>query len=814
LQDAWRDVRFGVRGFVKTPAATLIAVLSLAVGIGATSAIASVIDVLLLRALPVERPHELVVIERHYPGRGSVDYVPYPTFARVRDAGIFANTTASMVAERSGVSIGSEVATLKIGLVSGTYFETLGVHAHRGRTLEASDDRSGAEAVGVISAACWQREFGGTADAVGRMLTLNGFVIRIVGVADPSFTGEDLDVVTDVWIPVVHQERVIAERPGLLQNDNSNWIRAIGRLKAGQTIEQAHAAVRALTGTLPATNPAFGASQMDVAPAGHGFTPQREVLSTPLTVLAVIVTLVLLMACANVAMLLLARGTAREKEITTRLALGAGRGRLVRQLVIEGLTLAVAGGLTGCVISIAMTRALGAVAASGRAAFAVSVNPDVRMLAGAAAISLTTGLLFALLPALHSTRVSLVRSMATAGGSTASRWRLFGGRILVVGQIAVSVMLLAGAGLLVRTLTNLETRHLGFDRDRVLLFWMSTGESGRQQAELAADFDAVEQRVAAIEGVVSVSPSSDGVLSGFVGLRAVAPIGQAPIINEDTNAQWNLVGPRFFSTVGMPLVAGRDFGLQDTDRSSRVAIVNETMAHRFFNDARPLGKRFGFGRDLSAPIEIVGVVKDATYFSARDEATPMVFLPYRQDVPHLYRLCVAVRVTAVSSGLIARIRATLGDIDPAVPVRLVTTTADQVNRTLSTERLTAGLGAVFGVAAILLACLGTFGVTSYTVARRTREIGVRIALGETRSQVLARVLRQNMLNALIGAAIGLAAAIVGAGYIRSLLYGVTATDPLTLAAAGLAAVAVALLGALVPAARAASLDPLVALRTD
>jgi predicted permease len=553
---------------------------------------------------------------------------------------------------------------------------------------------------------------------------------------------------------------------------------------------------------------------MDVAPAGRGFTPQREVLSTPLVVLAVIGALVLVLACANVATLMLARGAAREREIATRLALGAGRGRLIRQLLAESLLLALVAGAAGFVLAVGMTRALGAIAASGRASFAIAVNPDLRMVMGAALITLTAGLAFGLLPALRGTRASLVTSLASTGRRTGSRWRLGGGRVLVAGQIAVSVMLLAGAGLFVRTLWNLEARDLGFDRDHVLLFWMSTTESGRQQSDLAADFEAAEQRLPTIAGVMSASPSSDGVLSGFIGLRAVAPEGQPPVTGEDTNAQWNLVGPGFLSTTGMAVVAGRDFTAQDTERSPRVAVVNETMARRFFNDAKPLGRRFGFGRDLSIPIEIVGVVKDATYFSARDEPTPMVFLPYRQDVPHLYRMCVAVRVTSPTAGLIARIRETLSAIDPAVPVRLVNTTADQLNRTLSTERLTAVLGGVFGLAAVLLACLGVYSITSYATARRTREIGIRIALGETRGQVLSRVLGQNIVTAAIGAACGATAAAIAMGYIRTLLFGVTPTDPLTLVAAALAAVAIATVAVLPPAARAASIDPLAALRSE
>jgi predicted permease len=386
--------------------------------------------------------------------------------------------------------------------------------------------------------------------------------------------------------------------------------------------------------------------------------------------------------------------------------------------------------------------------------------------------------------------------------------------VLVVVQVAASIVLTIGAALFVRTLRNLETQHVGFDREHVWLFWMNPMQSGQQQDGLARAFAAAGDRVAAIPGVVSVSPTDIGVLSGFVGRRAVAAEGHVSSPDEDVNAQWMLVSPGFFRTIGMRLLAGRDAGPQDTETSPRVALVNEAMAKHFFGDVNPIGKRFGFGRDLNQVIEIVGVVEDAKYFSARDADIPMVFLPYRQDIPHLYRMCVVVRTATDSPELVARIRNELGAAVPGVPVTRVDSTADQFDRTLSDERLTAWLSGAFGVLAVALACIGLYGVMSYTVARRTREIGVRMALGESASSVVKRVLRECLVLVSAGAAIGIPASALATRWVQSMLFGVDATDPLLMVAAVALLVAVALVASFLPARRASRVNPNIALRTE
>jgi len=821
IQDAVRDVRYALRGLANSPGFAAIAVLSLAIGIGANTAIFTVIDALMLRSLPVERPSELVVAIRNYIGRGTADYVTYSLFERLRDAQIFASVTASMTVERSGLRTSGAGAgdsdTATIGLVSGNYFSTFGVRAGIGRTLTPDDDRTeDAGAVAVLSDAYWRRQFSAAPDAVGRTLTLGGTTYGIVGVAHPGFGGENIQEATDIWIPVTMQSQVMPERSGLVTNTGSNWIRAIARLKPGTPRAQAEAAVQTIFAGLAPTNPQLGASRLELAPAGKGFAPQREFLAAPLEILMVIVALVLLIACANVATLLMARAAARQKELALRIAIGASRGRLMRQLLAESLLISAAAGLSGFFVAVWLTRVLVALVGSGRMNLGVDVRPDITMYAVTAGLSLLTGLLFGLLPAWRSTSPSLAPALTGSGsfGRGGSGGAFRSGKVLVVVQVAASIVLTIGAALFVRTLRNLETQHVGFDREHVWLFWMNPGQSGQQHDDLARAFAAAGERVAAIPGVVSVSPTDIGVLSGFVGRRAVAAEGHGSSSDEDVNAQWMLVSPGFFGTIGMRLAAGRDVGPQDIDTAPHVAVVNQSMARHFFGDVNPIGKRFGFGRDLNQVLEIVGVVEDAKYFSARDADIAMVFLPYRQDIPHLYRMCVVVRTTTDSPALVAQIRAELRAAVPAVPVTRVDSTADQFDRTLSDERLTAWLSGAFGALAVVLACIGLYGVMSYTVARRTREVGVRMALGESASSVVRRVLRECLALVAAGVAIGIPAAALGTRWVQSMLFGVDALDPLLMVASGALLVAVTLVASVVPARRAALVSPNIALRSE
>jgi predicted permease len=813
-----RDLRDGWRGLRRQPAMTAVAILSLSLGIGANTAIVSVVDTLLVRSLPIRDPGSLVVVERIF-SRGTVDFVTYPAFERLRDAHVFGAVSASTVVERSGIEVptpaGPTSATLVVGLVSGTYFQTLGVGARLGRTLTPDDDAR-ARPVAVLSVAGWQHAFGAAPDVVGRTFVLNATTWSVVGVADPPFLGETLGQTTDLWVPVSLEAQVMPERPGLLQNPGSNWIRVLGRLSPQTSLAQAEAAATAAVATLPPTASQFGASRLSLGAAGRGFTNQRDLLGKPLAVLSVVVGLILLMACTNVATLLLARATSRRKEVALRLALGAGRGRLIRQLLAESLVLATAAGAAGFAVAIAMTRALTALAASGRSAFGVRIAPDARMLALTALISLATGLLFGLWPAMRATRLSLVAALTGSSEveTGVTGFQMSRGRLLVTLQVAMSVALVMVGILFGRTLANLESAKIGFDRDHVWLYWMMPSQAGLQGAALAPLFTAAAEQVAGIPGVVSVSPSSDGVLSGFVGLRAVTAEGHVPSPDEDVNAQWNIVGARFFDTVGMHLLAGRDLTSYDTATAPPVAVVNETMARRFFPGLDPIGKRFAFGTTQTRLLEVVGVVGDARYFSAREAATPMVFLPYLQNAPSLFRMCVVVRLASDAPSLVARVRDVLTKVDARVPVRLVNTTAGQLDLTLAEERLMAWLAGCCGGLALLLACVGLYGVMAFVVARQTREIGIRVALGETRGAIMRRVLGESLQVVAVGALLGVPAAMVGSRWVATLLFGVAPTDPLTTFAAVMSLTLVALLAAVIPARRAATVDPLVALRVE
>ena len=813
IDGAAQDLRYALRRWRRQPGVTAVALLSLALGVGANTAAFSAIDVLMVRSLPVTDPARLVVVQREFRGYGTADTTTYPAFERLRDAGIFESVAAISAVERFGVRVdraaASDTRSSRIELVSGNYFATLGLRATLGRLLDPSDDDRARAPVTVLSVPAWHRWFGGSPDVVGRAFTLNGTTFTIVGVAQAGYAGEDIGDVTDAWVPIAFQAHVMPERADLLGNSGSNWIRVLARLKPSMAVRQAEAAVVAVFATLPASTSPFGTPKIGLGPAGRGFSPQRESLRTPLLVLAIVASLVLLLACANVTMLGLARADERRTELGVRLALGAERSRLVRQWMTEGLVLGVGSGAAGFAVAVWITRVLSTIAASGRASFDLNLAPDGRMLSLAAGVSFVTAVVSSVWPAYRASRMS-----ATALGPARGAAPIRRSRMLIVIQVAASFAMLVAGGLFVRTLHNLETQDIGVARDHVWMFWMAPAEAGRTGTTLAPLFATAQERAVAIPGVASASPSSDGVLSGFVGLRTVSVDGRVPTPGEDVNAQWNLVGARFFETLGMPLVAGRDFTAGDTAGAPPVAVVNQTMAKRFFGEANPIGRTFGFGRDLSRQVEIIGVVRDAKYFSARDDAEPMVFLPYQQDVDHIFRMCVVVRTSSDSRGLIDRIRGELASIDPAVPVRLVTSTTEQLDRSLSQERLTAGLAGGFGVLALILASIGLYGVAAFNVARRTREIGIRMAIGEPRRSILQRVLNDNLILVVGGFAIGGPVGVIGMQGVRALLFGVTPVDALTLCGAAGVLFAVAIAATIVPARRAAAVDPVVALRAD
>jgi predicted permease len=832
IETVFQDVRYALRGLRKSPAFTTVAVLSLALGIGANTAIFSVLDALLLKPLPVRNPQQLVTLMRVDPARGQADNMSYPMFEKYRGLKqIFADVSAlwngRVNVTVNGPGGGPEPGFLRVGLVSGSYFSMMGVNAAAGRLFTADDDRiPGGHPVAVIGYRYWDRRFARAGDTVGRTITFANTTYTIVGVAAKGFTGEVVTEPADLWVPMAMESQVWPDQPGLIGHPTSMWMHAIARLQPGVSAKLAEPSLqvtfqqlmreRAGAGASPQALRLVAQQHLELRPAGNGFAVQREFLAQPLKVLMIIVALVMAIACANIANLLLARSAGRQREMAVRLSIGAGRWRIARQLLTESVLLAVMGGALGLLLARWGTNVLLALGASGRSPLHLEIRPDLRILSFTAALCLLTGILFGLAPAFRASKVSLTSALSERGAGTGRAGGRFTlGKLLVIAQVALSLLLLIGAGLFTRTLTNLKSQDLGFTREHVLLFWISPPNK-TPGAHMAKLFETVQARISAIPGVVSASPSRNGLLSGFVGIRQLSVEGYAQKADEDMGAQWSLVAPKFFDTVGMRLLLGRDFSVQDAEKAPRVAIVNETMVRDFFQGQNPLGKRFGMGGDDEHGIEIVGVVQDSKYFSLRDKNVRMVYLPYHQDIGHLAtnRMCLAVRTQGNLPGLAGRIRSEVLGSDSGLQVPSIDTIEEQVDATLVEERLIAVLSGFFGVLAVLLACLGLYGVMAYTAARRTNEIGIRMALGATRGEVLAMVLRESLLLVVAGIVIGVPATLAATRLISSMLFGINAADPVTIAGGAALMVAVAALAGFLPARRAARVDPMIALRYE
>jgi predicted permease len=841
IANLWQDLTFGMRMLRRSPIFTAVAVISLALGIGANTTIFSVVDALMLRNLPVRDPEQLVAVTTSESGFFS----SYPGFQRYRDLiQAFSGVSAICLVDRFNVRVNNsgegaglnDAGQVGIALVSGNYFSTLGVGTVIGRPLTADDDRvPGGHQVAVISHSYWQRRLGGVGDVVGHTLSLNGTTYTIVGVAPRGFSGEWIGQPSDVWIPIAMQAQVMPEKP-LLNDQKASWVRVVARVKPGVTTKQAETAaqlshqqlIRETSGPnlTPQQSQRIAGSQLALVSEARGFAPQRASFAKPLMIVLILVGLVLLIACANVANLLLARAAARQGELAVRVALGASRGRILRQLLTESFLLVLAGSALGALFAAWGTSALAGFLGSGapRMGFAtpatidLDLRLDLRMLAFTATVCVITGLLFGLAPAFRASRVAVAPALgrrgADSGGST-GRFSL--GKGLVILQVALSLLLLVGAGLFVRTLHNLKAQDIGLDRQHVLLVWTAPFQAGRSGPEVAALYQKTQERVSALPGVLSASPSNSGVLTGGgsgAPSETLTVEGQAPKPGLSGGLAGAAVGPGFFSTLGMTLLAGRDFTEQDTETAPHVAIINETLARFEFGEQNPIGKHFARRGETGNPWEIIGVVKDTRDRNLREQNLGVTYVPYRQQVNKLAVMCLAVHTSSNPASVAARVRQELRDLDPNLPILNVTTVEQQLNGILVQERLTATMAGFFGVVAVLLACLGLYGVISYTVTRRTSEIGIRLALGATPGHVLRMVLKESLVLALAGIAIGVPIAFLVTRFISTVLFGVGAADPLTIAMAIALMIAVATLAALLPARRASKVDPLVALRYE
>jgi predicted permease len=829
IGDALHDLRYGARLLRRSPALTAAIVLSLALGIGANTAIFTVIDVLMLRALPVQDPERLILVT-------TPSYnLSHGLSEKFRDGAPGVAALSSIIhTDRYNVTIGAsggvveivDSGPVRLALVSGNYFSTLGVRAAIGRTLDEDDDRlSGGRQVAIISDAYWDRRFARAPGVLGRTLTVSGKAYDIVGVAPRGFTGEWVGLPTDVWMPIVMQPQVMVEIPLGLQNAGAT---VIGRLKADVTIPQAAAALDAVFRREVRQESGSERWRVEVVPAARGYSPQRQSFGQSLTILMAAVGLVLLIACANIANLLLARSAARQREMALRLAVGAGRGRLVRQLLMETMILVLIGGAVGLVFAQWVTATLvafvgsGPVTRAGTAALMdLDVHPDGRILAFTAALCVLTGVLCGLAPAFRGSKLALAPALTGRGTNAGGLGGPFSiGKLLVISQVALSLVLLIGAALFGRTLRNLANQDLGFDREHVLLVWTLPGQADGRGPGAADAWQRVLDRLSALPGVASASASNQGVLNGVetggsgVTLRIE---GEGPVTGGPSGWR-SFVAPGFFKTMGIPLVAGRDFLERDTALAPRVVIISETVARYYFGRRNPVGLRVGFPEDTGTPTEIIGVVKDFTGGTPRETShrPGLTYFSYRdrEAARRLRTMTIAVRTSGDPLAIVNRIRQELRDVDLQLPILRIDTVEQQLNDVLVQERLIAALSGFFGALALLLACLGLYGVISYAVTRRTAEIGVRLALGATRGQVLRAILQESLLLVLAGVAIGVPVTLVLTRLIAARLFGVGAADPFTIAGSILLMTAIATLASLVPARRASRVDPMIALRCD
>ena len=825
----WRDIRHAARSLRKSPGFLAVVILTLGLGIGANTAIFSLMDQVLLRPLPVHDPAALVLLDGPgaFQGRTmNAMTFSYPMYKDFRDrndvfTGVLARFPLSMTIVWRGAS---ERANGE--LVSGNYFDVLGVSPALGRAFNAADDRTpGAHPVAMLSYGYWQRRFGGDPTVLNQPMTVNGHPLTIIGVSARGFTGVQVGQAADVMVPMMMKAQMTPTWNDL-DNRRSRWLTVMARLKPGVSRTQSEAAmnviyrqineleVKDIPNGSESFRKRFVSKHLDVLPGQRGLSDLRREFSTPLIVLMSMVGVVLLIACANVANLLMARTTARQKEISLRLALGAGRARIVRQQLVESGLLAIAGTTTGVLLAWWTGGLLLAALPGDPAARNLSADPDLRVAGFALVVGAVTALVFGIVPALQATRAGVSSALKEESGSVAGGGRqAHVRRLLVVGQVGLSMLLLAGAGLFARSLYNLKTIDPGFRVDNLFAFSVDPSLSGYEGDRLTALYRRMQEELAAAPGVRSVSMSETGALTGNDWSMTIRVDGYQAKEGEDMNPSVDGVGPRYFETMGIPLVRGREFNERDVQGAPRVAVINETMAAYFFNGSNPVGRRFGFGRDKAADIEIVGVVKDVRSLELRDRAPRFIYIPYAQD-ENVTQLTYYVRAGQSGGSTAAGIRQAVQRLDANLPIFDMKTMAVQVDESLFVERMVAVLSVAFGALATLLAAIGLYGVMSYAVTRRTREIGIRMALGAERGRVLWLVLKEVAVMSLAGILGGLIVALWVTRKVQSQLFGLAPNDPATLAAATALLALIALAAGYIPARRATTIDPIVALRTE
>jgi predicted permease len=927
MQTLLQDLRYGLRMLAKSPGFTAIAVLTLALGIGANTAIFSLIDAVMLRSLPVENPSGLVVLKwsaRKAPEiRGYMSAGDCPTDLRfgqpnpsgcslsepmvreMEQAKVFSGVAAFANAGRLDLAGNGPATVISGQVVSGDFFRTLGVKASAGRVLQPSDDSATAASVAVLNYGYWQSAFGGARDAIGRTIQMNGIPVTIVGVAEQRFTGITPGSDYDVWLPLAVAPRI--SNPGRWRNRQDDvtfwWLTVVARLKAEIPLPQAQATISGIfrnemlhgavpmfeaggpmpgphgaapgggpvrremvfgggptpaggkqptkiptnAAPLPSANAAPGQAPtatpnepktfskpadepaVTLASVQTGLSGSRRQYANPLYVLMLAVGIILMIACANVAGLMLARSAARRKEMAVRLALGAGRTRIMRQLLTESVMLSVIGGVLGIFFAYWGAHAIVSFVSSNQTrALGFAAGVDMRVLGFTVAVSLLTGILFGIAPAFRSARVDLTPTLKEGFGVSPSiahvggRW-ISAGNALVVAQVALAIVVLVGAGLLVRTLENLRSIDVGFDSHNVVIFNIDPTLAGYKDTQIDSFYRDLQGRLSETPGVKSVSYSSLPLLSG--GLMMTGFHWPGTPQDRESEANTLSVGPDFFTTMQIPLLGGRGFNASDyalaaanegptPSAAPTPVIVNQAFVAKYLGKENPLGKHFGesAGDDessKSAGYEIVGVVRDAKYNSLRQDISPTMYSPQSGS-----GATFEVRTAADPQALLPSIRHVVAQLNENMPLFQVTTESQQIDRLLFQERLVARLSAFFGLLALVLACIGLYGLLSYEVSRRTREIGIRMALGAQERDVLRLVVKQGLALAVVGAVVGIGVALGVTRYLTSMLYGVHANDPVTIGAVAVLLALVALAACYIPARRATRVDPMVALRYE
>jgi predicted permease len=828
LEGLFQDILYGLRAMLRSPGITIVALLSLALGIGANTALFSLMDAVMLRSLPVRQPQQLVMLDDAGAGGitngfGTTYLYSYPFYRELRKQNQVFSQTAAILSMRSDVhgtvSGRNQAEPMHVQLVSGTYFPLLGVKAIIGRTLTDQDDSTqGDHPVAVVSYSWWKKGLARDPDVLNRTLKIADTTYSIVGVAAPEFFGTEVGESPDIWIPMSMVEQVPPHFKGAYSDNFTESLYILGRLKPGVGMAQATTNVNLLfqqilrhfRGSLSQDDAkTLKEAHVPLTPMATGISGLRREFSDPLKILMGIAGLVLLIACANIANLLLARSTARTREFAVRQAIGAGRGRLVRQLLTESMMLALTGGALGVAFAAGASRLLVRMVSGGPETIPLDVSIDTRMLLFTLAVTLITALLFGSIPAMRATRLELTQSLKDRQGAATVRGKGLLAKSLIVSQVAFSLLLVVAAGLFLRSLVNLTRVDLGFDKQNVLFLHLDESSAGYKDDDprIYALYRQITERVNALPGVHGAGFSSfvfhEGSWNGSVQVEGA----EKP---SDVDVKHNVITDGYFSALHIRLLAGRDFGPQDTGTSQKVAIISERMARTMFPKGNPIGRHYSLGDKHKT--EVIGIVKDVKFLSLQEDPETLDYIPAPQHPMYLGDF--VVRYTGDFSSVSSAVRRTIHDIDRTLPITDVTTMDEWVARSITDQRVIAQLSTFFGLLAIFLSAIGIYGLMSYVVSRRTNEIGIRMALGAERMHVRWLVLREVLVLVAIGIAIGIPAALLSSRLVASMLFGLRATDAVSLLAAVAVMLAIAALAGYLPARRASRVDPMVALRYE